>query len=348
MISGPPSATSREGARAESATGKAAAPAAGAGGRGGRGSRGGGGRGVQDIPHEATQYGGMIGDTTNVPFGTTFLFTVSFNGGIAPRPLVILYTNSLSAVEEWVGARLSETPLCFGVDTESKPRFDPGVPQEEPKVLQIATETHAVVFQMNAAAENLALASELAPRLFALLYPHRVAPAESSSSPPSLIGMSLLNDLIELEPVFGCVQEIKLKAARRAYSHVIELDLLRLGGLLALAQSTTSVVKWKSNRLQMSKWQEYPHNRARVVYAAMDAWAAAAIYGHFHKNPPFPKPPPKPPKDNDNEARKSQRSSMLKRKLCFPFQEGKCDFGDRCHYVHELFSIDDATAHDDA
>jgi len=308
------------------------------GGRGGRG-----GRGESDIPHEACQYGGSLGEVVGVPFGTTFLFTVSFNGGLAPKPLVILYTNSLLAVEEWVCARLSESPKCFGVDTESKPRYTPGASAEEPKVLQLATYTHAVVFQMNASAEDLALSRVLAPRLFALLFPHRVVPEESSSSPPSLIGMSLLKDLMELEPVFGCVDEgqaIKIKAARRTYSHVIELDTLRLGGLLALAQSTTSVVKWKSNRLQMSKWQEFPHNRARVVYAAMDAWAAAAIFGHYERNPPFPEPPPKPPKDAAKEAKKSQKSKMSKRKLCFQFQEGKCDFGDKCLYVHEMFAAE--------
>ena len=71
-----------------------------------------------------------------------------------------------------------------------------------------------------------------------------------------------------------------------------------------MAMASLGVEAWKTKKLQMSKWQLYPHTRRRVVYAAMDAWASAGICEFYRESPPFPSPPPrapKEPKDEDDE-----------------------------------------------
>lgn len=65
------------------------------------------------------------------------------------------------------------------------------------------------------------------------------------------------------------------------------------GGLLALTQYLdNSVAKWKTNSLQLSKWQRYPLREAEVRYAAMDAWSAILCYERLILLPIVPLPLP--------------------------------------------------------
>jgi hypothetical protein len=91
------------------------------------------------------------------------------------------------------------------------------------------------------------------------------------------------------------------------HAHLRDLEPLKMGGLQSMAMAILGVEAWKTKKLQMSKWQLYPHTRPRVVYAAMDAWASAGICEFYRESPPFPSPPPweprepREPKDEDDE-----------------------------------------------
>jgi len=89
---------------------------------------------------------------------------------------------------------------------------------------------------------------------------------------------------------------------RPRYANLLDLEPLKMGGLQSMAQSVLGVVGWKSKRLQLSQWQQFPHTRERLVYAAMDAWAAAGICEHY-RDPPFPSPPLRIPKETRDEEK---------------------------------------------
>ena len=298
------------------------------------------------------------------------------------RNLTVLYTASLRAADEWVKARLDENEggdgiLQWGIDTESRPRFIAGATNEGPVVLQLASASHALVFQLNACKDSLADSQILAPALYAVLSPDGDA---ASGKRVQLVGMGLRSDYCGLGPIFGwdsaplptppslhgggmsrqeavhhqallrrtCTATIMGEActhssctaahilpavsfaaidaakrrieAQRAkrerrergepasteskkprHAHLRDLEPLKMGGLQSMAMAILGVEAWKTKKLQMSKWQLYPHTRPRVVYAAMDAWAAAGICAYYRGNPPFPSPPPREPKDEDDE-----------------------------------------------
>jgi hypothetical protein len=222
----------------------------------------------------------------------------------ASSSLCILYTDSLVSVEAWIVERLAEREgLFFGLDTESRPNFSGGAP-EDPMVLQLSTLRHACVFQMNASKAALTEASAAAPLLYGLLFPlaSNATPLLLGAGAPAvpLIGMGVRQDLIALEKVFGfrldgdslytASKEAAKQIRRTRHPHALDLDRCKSGGLLAIAQSLTGVAKWKSKSLQMSQWQKFPLARSRVAYAAMDAWAGAAVYHYYIINPPFPPP----------------------------------------------------------
>ena len=260
-------------------------------------------------------------------------------------PLEILYTSKLESVEEWV--RLQSEAEWFGVDTESRPCFTSGTPPEPPSVLQLSTCRSAVVFQLNACkSEDLTSCASLAPSLFALLFP-------SATDMRPLVGMSLLKDLMELEEMFGWrlvddplvgANKDEAKVLRRArHPHLCDMWMWQRGGLLELAQGTTDCTKWKSNALQLTRWDVFPLQTKSLVYAAMDAWAGAAVYQHFKLNPPFPEPPPALPK-KPKKPRKSKNPSRIAEvdqevdqeppATCRKFLRGKCSFGDACKFLH--------------
>jgi hypothetical protein len=234
----------------------------------------------------------------------TIKFTPQSSHPQATRALSILYTDSLASFEAWLAKRLADTSTerggpFFGLDTESRPNFLPGV-SEGPMVLQLSTLRHACVFQMNASKADLTDASTAAPLLYSLLFPSasNAAPLLPGTDPVPLIGMGVRQDLLALEKTFGfsldgdplptASKEATKQIKRSRHPHALDLDRCKRGGLQPVAQALTGVATWKSRSLQMSQWQKYPLARTRVTYAAMDAWAGAAVYQHYVANPPFP------------------------------------------------------------
>ena len=236
--------------------------------------------------------------------GSIYEHIIHFSSS-SSQPLSIFYTNSLSTVENWLSARLSEGVAFIGMDPESKPQYSAGEAPHPPSVLQLSTCRHACVFQLNASDTDLTLASTAAPLLYGLLFPSASNATQIrlqvGGSPLPLVGMGASKDLLELEPIFAfhldddplpTASKTRARSIRRdRHPHCVDLESLKLGGLLSLAQECTGVVKWKSNNLQMSNWERWPLQRSRLVYSAMDAWAGCAIMQHYKDHPPFPSVP---------------------------------------------------------
>lgn len=302
--------------------------------------------------HDPELRGGLAsgGDTMMMAADVTITHTILYTTRDEQSPLEILYTSRLDSVEAWV--KLQHDAKWFGVDTESKPCFASGMPPVPPSVLQLSTCHSALVFQLNACkAEDLANCATLAPTLFALLFP-------SASDTRPLVGMAVLKDLMELEEVFGWrladdplvgASKDEAKVLKRArHPHLCDMWAWQLGGLLELAQTCTGVTKWKTNSLQLTRWDIFPLKTKSLIYAALDAWAGAAVYNHYINNPPFPEAPPplpkkpkkprplKEPKEpnapQDGSADAAEAEAVPQ--TCRKFARGKCTFGDKCRYLH--------------
>jgi len=171
-----------------------------------------------------------------------------------------------------------------GFDTESKPTFQKGEVSTGPHLVQLATESHAYLFQLpvKLAGDQPALAPILA-----------VLRAVLESSAILKVGFGLGDDLRRLRTKLGIDPHNVLDLA----------TALRRGERNAWG-AKTAVERFFGQRLQKSRkitttnWALPRLTDKQLLYAADDAHVALRIYRHWRANPPPPLPPKptKPPK----------------------------------------------------
>lgn len=233
----------------------------------------------------------------------------------------ILYTNDEVEVHKWIVLNIAGGKGYVGFDAEWRPTFKKG---DKPQLgtLQFATVDAALVVQVNA--------YRFAPRghpavgclqLLILTNPSIV-----------LLGMSVQEDLSKaieyLQTRQAYVQtpgttagtlELKTYGQARGINvpgGLLAITLLLGGGgsgggsggeddaaadtgsgaaASASAGPRAEVVKWKSNKLQMSNWCKWPLEGKCIRYAACDAWAAAFCYSKLVTMPIVAPPLPLAP-----------------------------------------------------
>ncbi len=195
----------------------------------------------------------------------------------AHRHLQITYTNELSTIDLWCASAFLSTTQVFGLDCEHPPNFFAGVATEQITVLQIAVDDRVLVIQINAIASpdggpcgrmNM---KQSKPLLDLFTRPGT-----------SFAGMGVGHDIKEVCELLALstkVHTIDLKSMAVARDHSMP------GGLGPLAIALLGVDKWKSKGLALSRWGEWPLEKRRVVYAAMDAWASGALHAHLEAMP---------------------------------------------------------------
>ncbi|MYN44558.1 3'-5' exonuclease domain-containing protein 2 [Pseudoduganella sp. FT93W] len=169
---------------------------------------------------------------------------------------------------------------AIGFDTESKPTFTKGEVSTGPHLIQLATSTHAYLFQIGSHTAEPMLAV-----LQAILEP--VAPLK--------IGFGLSDDVKRVFAKLGirCGGIMDLSVALREPGQRNDL-----GAKTAVAKFFGQTLQ-KSKKISVTNWA-LPHlNEKQILYAADDAQVALRIYQHVHasgrKLPPvkpikFPKP----------------------------------------------------------
>lgn len=167
-----------------------------------------------------------------------------------------------------------------GFDTESKPTFQKGEVSTGPHLVQLATESHAYLFQ-------------LPVRLTADLPGIPVLRAVLESETVLKVGFGLGDDLRRLRTKLGIDPRNVLDLA----------TALRRGERNAWG-AKTAVERFFGQRLQKSRkitttnWAMLRLTDKQLLYAADDAHVALRVYRHWRANPPPPLPPkpPKPPR----------------------------------------------------
>ena len=169
---------------------------------------------------------------------------------------------------------------AVGFDTESKPTFQKGEVSTGPHLVQLATASHAYLFQL-----PVKLAGDLPgiPVLRAVL----------ESGTVLKVGFGLGDDLRRLRAKLGIEARNVLDLA----------TALRRGERNAWG-AKTAVERFFGQRLQKSRkitttnWAMPRLTDKQLLYAADDAHVALRIYRHWRANPPPPLPPrpPKPPR----------------------------------------------------
>jgi hypothetical protein len=186
---------------------------------------------------------------------------ITVRAGGRPHEIEVTTTNDMAAVSAWLSAHVfagSASRRLLGFDTESRPVFQKGQTSTV-SVMQLATETAVLVAHIGAHARG------------GLDAVHRLL----SDDAVVLCGMSVGPDVSALAAAVGFggrprLQTVELKtAATRA-------GIFVNGGLLGLATETLDVEKWKSKKLQMSRWDMWPISEPQIRYAALDAWMGRA------------------------------------------------------------------------
>jgi RNA polymerase sigma factor for flagellar operon FliA len=172
----------------------------------------------------------------------------------------------------------------LGFDTESKPTFQKGEVSTGPHLVQLATESHAYLFQLpvKLAGDQPALAPILA-----------VLRAVLESSAILKVGFGLGDDLRRLRTKLGIDPH-----------NVLDLAMALRRGERNAWGAKTAVERFFGQRLQKSRkitttnWALPRLTDKQLLYAADDAHVALRIYRHWRANPPPPLPPkpPRPPR----------------------------------------------------
>jgi ribonuclease D len=163
---------------------------------------------------------------------------------------------------------------AVGFDTESKPTFQKGEVSTGPHLVQLATDTHAYLFQFGARAESLPGAAHLVDVLRDVL-----------GSPTILkVGFGLGDDLRRLRAKLGIETRnvIDLATALRD----------REGRERNAWGAKTAVARFFGRRLQKSRritttnWALPRLSEQQILYAADDAHVALRIYRHWNEHFP--------------------------------------------------------------
>jgi ribonuclease D len=174
-----------------------------------------------------------------------------------------------------------------GFDTESKPTFQKGEVSTGPHLVQLATDTHAYLFQI------------ATPR----------ARADASTpSQPVAPGIAVLHAVLESEQIlkvgFGLGDDVRRLRAKLGIDLRKVLDLstaLRSGERNAWG-AKTAVARFFGQRLQKSRkitttnWALPRLSDKQILYAADDAHVALRVYRHWRAHVPAAPAAPRAPR----------------------------------------------------
>jgi RNA polymerase sigma factor for flagellar operon FliA len=160
---------------------------------------------------------------------------------------------------------------AIGFDTESKPTFRKGEVSTGPHLVQLASDSHAYLFQVGANAAS----SPAAAVLHAVL-----------ESPAIVkVGFGLGDDLRRLRAKLGIETRnvIDLATALRAVQGTSERNAW--GAKTAVARFFGRRLQ-KSRRITTTNWATPRLSEQQILYAADDAHVALRIYRHWHAHFP--------------------------------------------------------------
>jgi RNA polymerase sigma factor for flagellar operon FliA len=164
---------------------------------------------------------------------------------------------------------------AIGFDTESKPTFRKGEVSTGPHLVQLASDTHAYLFQIGANAASSPGASHWLKVLHAVL-----------ESPAIVkVGFGLGDDLRRLRAKLGIETRnvIDLATALRAVQGSSERNAW--GAKTAVARFFGRRLQ-KSRRITTTNWAMPRLSEQQILYAADDAHVALRIYRHWHEHFP--------------------------------------------------------------
>ena len=204
--------------------------------------------------------------------------------GLAPYPGLALSSVRIVRTPQDAAqalAALSQADV-IGFDTESKPTFTKGEVSTGPHLVQLATDTHAYLFQIGAKA---GLATEAA-HLLEVLKPVLESDAILK------VGFGLGDDLKRLRAKLGIetrnVLDLSTALRRRGERNT-------LGAKTAVARFFGQHLQ-KSRRITTTNWALPQLSDKQVLYAADDAHVALKLYRHWRANPPVEDKTPLPPR----------------------------------------------------
>jgi ribonuclease D len=208
----------------------------------------------------------------------SFQTTIVVSG--APSTLTVTSTNDPAALARWVGEHVlgvarAGRQTVVGFDTETRPAFRKGESYPVSLLqLYVRGAREALVAHIGAQqAPAVEGQDRLAPLRALLECPHVV-----------LVGVAAGPDVQGLREVCGLPPGTARRGAAGAAAGAeeraqvvdlkdasVKLQCAVRGGLQGLAQSLLGALKWKSKRLQLSRWDLFPLSRAQELYAALDA-----------------------------------------------------------------------------
>ncbi|HSV18733.1 MAG TPA: 3'-5' exonuclease [Casimicrobiaceae bacterium] len=164
---------------------------------------------------------------------------------------------------------------AVGFDTESKPTFRKGEVSTGPHLVQLATDSHAYLFQTGA---NAASSPGAAPWMNVL---HAVLESPTIVK----VGFGLGDDLRRLRAKLGIETRnvIDLATALRAVQGSSERNAW--GAKTAVARFFGRRLQ-KSRRITTTNWATPRLSEQQILYAADDAHVALRIYRHWHTHFP--------------------------------------------------------------
>ncbi|TFW27439.1 3'-5' exonuclease domain-containing protein 2 [Massilia arenosa] len=154
---------------------------------------------------------------------------------------------------------------AVGFDTESKPTFVKGEKSTGPHLVQLATDTHAYLFQYGAGA--------------------------GADAPFVGVIKAVLESPLVLKAGFGLADDIKRLKVKFGIemANVVDLaNVLRERGQRNPVGARTAVARYfgqalkKSKKITTTNWAVPRLSEQQILYAADDAHVALRIYRHWH------------------------------------------------------------------
>jgi RNA polymerase sigma factor for flagellar operon FliA len=196
---------------------------------------------------------------------------------LPPYEGILLSEVSLVRSSEDAEAALAALRACeaVGFDTESKPTFRKGEVSTGPHLVQLATDSHAYLFQTGANAASSPGAGVI----------HAVLHAVLESPVIVKVGFGLGDDLRRLRAKLGIETRnvIDLATALRAVQGSSERNAW--GAKTAVARFFGRRLQ-KSRRITTTNWAMPRLSEQQILYAADDAHVALRIYRHWQAHFP--------------------------------------------------------------
>ncbi|WP_082439512.1 MULTISPECIES: 3'-5' exonuclease [unclassified Massilia] len=162
----------------------------------------------------------------------------------------------------------------IGFDTESKPTFQKGEVSTGPHLVQLATDSHAYLFQVGAGAAAAPGAAHLVEVLRAVLEAPTIVK----------VGFGLGDDLRRLRAKLGIETRNVIDLAT-ALRDVERRERNAWGAKTAVARFFGQRLQ-KSRRITTTNWALPRLSEQQIQYAADDAHVALRIYRHWHQHFP--------------------------------------------------------------